>query len=865
VLKGRLSMMLQIWMVKLGYVFSLLLIINFVFGADSSTWDSTESGYPCRMIFPDKPEWRGSVALYDQLQVVRKECQSFKDRSVYCAPLAEVLRNVTKFGQTVIYQTMQTETPGSMLIVACDPLINIVKSLPSQIPLYENFSIKQCLGHVETYVDGTSKESLLAKDGPLSNKRVDEDSIKLKRVHTLTAARDKHTMLTTYKHKPTYTRQSEEVCPHCDHYEVVYRSLGNFRPITLLSALLQLKHQMKIWHKQVMKERVKEGWRDMHSLAFREWSGNLGTRKNITYLVRFSEEIKDKYYEDELLLDLGREINNLCCEISQERFTGLDSYIDALIKVFEKIPDVLGTEKEEDVLECLGHDPRYSAYSRFTVDGRKKEVDNDLCRDKSIQPLTIETRAVDPHPAIFSWIMVFADTSYVSTNYKHIDNAKECNNSRKVRKKVGGIKKAEIISVLTSLKTTLIGAQASKEWANDVKIMHTRMMDRIHSKMCPPTVVEFTVSFQQNAFTAEQLEKVRNGGLTNAEADKLRQRLEAVQYTPQTNISMDRVVDYHSDHLQAQMLEKLRSLPESGSSRNQGVCALMEEFKDDSWANNTNQRSIYKSDSDYEKMTLDQLKKLEPYELLHICVKGASEGKSELSKAFPKTAEVYKKARDAVVNVVGYLGEKLVEAYPEVGDAVVKFEERWPEFKKEMAKTFLVPERDVDTFMKDVGVFVTTAGGGKIAASLGTAATKKVLMHGATLTLAARKQAVNLIENYTVEVPKHTFAAGPLGPGVKIVRKAPDKPSGFVQPTYHQAPKLLTSFPGAKQVKGKTPRQGGGGVRERWLDKKRIYEWDAKKGKVEMYNKTGKKHLGEFDPVSGEQTGPAKPNRTVEK
>jgi hypothetical protein len=124
---------------------------------------------------------------------------------------------------------------------------------------------------------------------------------------------------------------------------------------------------------------------------------------------------------------------------------------------------------------------------------------------------------------------------------------------------------------------------------------------------------------------------------------------------------------------------------------------------------------------------------------------------------------------------------------------------------------------------------------------------------------------VNLIENYTVEVPKHTFAAGPLGPGVKIVRKAPDKPSGFVQPTYHAAPKKLEAFPNAKSAPAKTYTQGGGAKRRRWTDKNHIYEWDSQHGKVEVYNKTGKKHLGEFDPVTGEQTGPAISTRKVDK
>jgi hypothetical protein len=83
--------------------------------------------------------------------------------------------------------------------------------------------------------------------------------------------------------------------------------------------------------------------------------------------------------------------------------------------------------------------------------------------------------------------------------------------------------------------------------------------------------------------------------------------------------------------------------------------------------------------------------------------------------------------------------------------------------------------------------------------------------------------------------------------------------------SYHPAPKGLTAFPDAVKVDFKTRVQGGGGVRRRWKDSKgRIYEWDSQHGAVEMYDKQGK-HLGEFDPVTGEQTKPASPGRKVEK
>ena len=74
----------------------------------------------------------------------------------------------------------------------------------------------------------------------------------------------------------------------------------------------------------------------------------------------------------------------------------------------------------------------------------------------------------------------------------------------------------------------------------------------------------------------------------------------------------------------------------------------------------------------------------------------------------------------------------------------------------------------------------------------------------------------------------------------------------------------ITGIQGLKRVKEKTPRQGGGGKRRRWKDPKgNIYEWDYQHGTVEKYNKRGK-HLGEFNPQTGQQTKPADPSRKVE-
>lgn len=70
---------------------------------------------------------------------------------------------------------------------------------------------------------------------------------------------------------------------------------------------------------------------------------------------------------------------------------------------------------------------------------------------------------------------------------------------------------------------------------------------------------------------------------------------------------------------------------------------------------------------------------------------------------------------------------------------------------------------------------------------------------------------------------------------------------------YHPAPKSLAAFPDAMRVRVK-------GQRKRWESKNRIYEWDYQHGAVEVYNRQGD-HLGEFDAVTGKQTGKAKPER----
>jgi hypothetical protein len=53
-------------------------------------------------------------------------------------------------------------------------------------------------------------------------------------------------------------------------------------------------------------------------------------------------------------------------------------------------------------------------------------------------------------------------------------------------------------------------------------------------------------------------------------------------------------------------------------------------------------------------------------------------------------------------------------------------------------------------------------------------------------------------------------------------------------------------------------------MRDRWVSKKHIYEYDQQHEKVEVFDKQGK-HLGEFDPETGVQTKPPKPGRRTER
>ncbi|WP_374021039.1 polymorphic toxin-type HINT domain-containing protein [Paenibacillus thiaminolyticus] len=49
--------------------------------------------------------------------------------------------------------------------------------------------------------------------------------------------------------------------------------------------------------------------------------------------------------------------------------------------------------------------------------------------------------------------------------------------------------------------------------------------------------------------------------------------------------------------------------------------------------------------------------------------------------------------------------------------------------------------------------------------------------------------------------------------------------------------------------------QGTINGRKTWFDGKNYYQWDSQHGRLEKWDKKQKNHLGEFDPVTGKQTG----------
>lgn len=112
----------------------------------------------------------------------------------------------------------------------------------------------------------------------------------------------------------------------------------------------------------------------------------------------------------------------------------------------------------------------------------------------------------------------------------------------------------------------------------------------------------------------------------------------------------------------------------------------------------------------------------------------------------------------------------------------------------------------------------------------------------------------------------------PVESGVRPLYVVVNEPrKGLKNPDYDYfpAPKTedITGFPGLIEQKRKTRKRNGGGLRERWKDAKgrRLFEWDSEQGELEVYRYSDVKHLGSFDPYTGERRGPAKDERRINK
>ncbi|MBU4681341.1 S-type pyocin domain-containing protein [Cedecea davisae] len=86
---------------------------------------------------------------------------------------------------------------------------------------------------------------------------------------------------------------------------------------------------------------------------------------------------------------------------------------------------------------------------------------------------------------------------------------------------------------------------------------------------------------------------------------------------------------------------------------------------------------------------------------------------------------------------------------------------------------------------------------------------------------------------------------------------------------YHPAPDTseITGIHGLAEVKPKTPKQGGGGKRERRVDAKgrRVYEWDSQHGELETYRASDGEHLGSVDHRTGKQLKAAVKGRNIKR
>ncbi|EIK71683.1 S-type pyocin/colicin family protein [Pseudomonas synxantha BG33R] len=86
---------------------------------------------------------------------------------------------------------------------------------------------------------------------------------------------------------------------------------------------------------------------------------------------------------------------------------------------------------------------------------------------------------------------------------------------------------------------------------------------------------------------------------------------------------------------------------------------------------------------------------------------------------------------------------------------------------------------------------------------------------------------------------------------------------------YHKAPNTehITGFANLIKAKPMTPRQGGAGLRERWIEEKgrKVYEWDSQHGELEVYLASDGSHVGAYNHITGAQLKGPNKKRNIKK
>ncbi len=115
----------------------------------------------------------------------------------------------------------------------------------------------------------------------------------------------------------------------------------------------------------------------------------------------------------------------------------------------------------------------------------------------------------------------------------------------------------------------------------------------------------------------------------------------------------------------------------------------------------------------------------------------------------------------------------------------------------------------------------------------------------------------------TVVVESAVAAAGSIAAGLLAGVVGLAWPGELGDSALYSEEQLHSVQRARSQMRLHTGVKGGGKLRPRRKEPGYIYEWDFERGKVEKYTKRGK-HLGEFDPITGERTKDADDTRRID-